>query len=517
VTDRIHDVAIVGYGPVGQTLAALLGKRGLDVAVFERFERPYGRPRAVRFDHEAMRIWQEIGIAEELLDDLMPVRHYDWFGVDGERIARFETPPEGPSGWAFSYSFFQPSLEAALDGAVRAQPTVELHPGWTLAGLAPHDAHVELELRRAQDSQTVRARYVVGADGANSFVREALGIEFEDLGFSERWFVVDLLPADRKAAGLEEFPMQFCQPSRPHMTCPNGRRHQRWEFMVLPDEESEEFERPEKLWKLLAPWLRPGEAEVVRQAVYEFRSAVATQMQSGRCLLAGDAAHLMPPYMGEGLCSGVRDATNLAWKLDLVVRGLASPDLLATYTPERRAHAAALVELSQTMGRVSCELDPQAAAARDREMRAASEVEPWPFPALGEGCDYRGPGSLDTLARRLAVQGTVESGGIRGRFDDVIGRGFVALARPDDPSTLLRADQLATLATLGAHLVSLGESGARDVDGRLTGWLDEHGAAAVVIRPDYYVFGAIDSAAALETLIDALLAQIPTPTEKAHA
>jgi 2-polyprenyl-6-methoxyphenol hydroxylase-like FAD-dependent oxidoreductase len=504
----VHDVAIIGYGPVGQTLAGLLGRRGVDVVVVERFERPYGLPRAMRFDHEAMRLWQEIGFAEAIADDLLPVTRYEWYGADGELDMRFLTPEYGPSGWSFSYSFHQPSLEAALDETVRAQPTVEVRRGCALTGVSQREDHVELEL---SGGEKLEARFVVGADGANSRVREAAGIDFEDLGFNERWFVIDVLPDERVLSRFELFPIQFCDPRRPHVLVPVARRYRRWEFMLLPDEQAEDYQDPRQAWELLEPWLSPDEATILRHAVYEFRSRVAATMRSGRCFLAGDAAHQMPPHMGEGMCSGLRDAANLAWKLDLVLRRRAGERLLETYSTERRPHAVALVQGSREMGKVSCELDPRAAEARDARLRAEGDVAPWPFPGLGEGLSYRGPDAIAALSGRLGVQGRVEAGGRRGRLDDVVGRGFVLIARGESPRTRLTAEQLEALDAVGTHLVALrdgGLDGVADVDGVLSAWLEEHDVAAVLIRPDYYVFGAVTSPRSLPRLVDDLVAQI---------
>jgi 2-polyprenyl-6-methoxyphenol hydroxylase-like FAD-dependent oxidoreductase len=516
MTELVHDVAIVGFGPVGQTLAALLGGYGVDVVVVERFVGPYGLPRAVRFDHEAMRIWQQLGIAEQLQDDAVPVNRYEWFGADGNLSVRFDFPEDGPSGWPWSHCFYQPYLEAALERSAREQPSVDLERGWTLVDLTPTDEAVDLQLERTRglggqadgdEQKSVRARYVVGADGANSAARAALAIDFEDLGFSERWFVVDMLTDEHVAQRFDSFPIQFCDPTRPHMMCPNGRGHRRWEFMLLEHERAEDFERPEDAWALLAPWMSSDEGQIVRQAVYEFRSGVATSWQAGRCFLAGDSAHLMPPHMGEGMCSGLRDAANLAWKLAVVIRGAAGPHLLTSYAAERRPHARALVELSQVMGKISCELDPQAAAQRDAQLRAGPPVVAG-FPSMGDGLRYRGPGSVELGG--LSVQGVVDAGGHTGRFDDVVGRGFVLLASDGDPGSTLSSDQLTALERLQVRLVSLG-SGAgaiRDVDGTMTDWLKRHSAAAVLIRPDFYVFGAVQTPQDISHLVADLLAQL---------
>lgn len=388
-----HDVVIVGNGPVGAATAALLGSHGIETAMYERFATPYGLPRAIRLDHEVMRILQLLGITDQLLDDLLPVHRYEWFGADGALIVNFELP-DGPSGWPFSYTFFQPHLEDALGRAVAAAG-VPVNRGWSLVGLTEHDDHVELELQSTDAvpgarRRRVYAKHLIGADGAHSTVRELLEIDFVDLGFAERWLVVDLLPTD-PSLRFPDFPQQYCDPRRPHMWAPNGRRHRRWEFMLLPGETAEDFEAPERVWSMLAPWLDRSQGELVRHAVYEFGCKLATTMQSQRCFLAGDAGHLMPPQLGEGMCSGLRDANNLAWRFGLAYGGPAGPGVLESYSSERLPHVRELVEQSKAMGRISCELDPHAAAARDKRLRAAGSLEHWPFPRLGPGVAYRGP------------------------------------------------------------------------------------------------------------------------------
>ena len=205
----------------------------------------------------------------------------------------------------------------------------------------------------------------------------------------------------------------------------NGRLHRRFEFMLLPGESGEDFRDEARVWELLAPWMTPDDGRIVRHAVYEFRARLAETMRAGRALLAGDAAHTMPPFMGQGLCSGIRDAANLAWRLDLILRGLATDELLDSYTPERRAQNAWIVNFSAEMGRVSCVLDAAAAAERDAALRAAEAPPPVGLPPLEGGLIAAGA----PLAGARAVQGTVRVAGREGRFDDIAGRGFVLLTR----------------------------------------------------------------------------------------
>jgi 2-polyprenyl-6-methoxyphenol hydroxylase-like FAD-dependent oxidoreductase len=495
------DVAIVGYGPVGQTLAALLARNGHRVAVYERFSGLYDLPRAVYFDDEIMQVWQSLGIADEL--DTIPVASYQWFGADGQTIFRLEHPSVGPSGWEPGYCFYQPTLERALDRTVRALPSATVECGWRAEALEQADDHVELTLRRVREPRTgvveptgetatVRARYVVGADGANSFVRTAAGIAFEDQGFAESWLVVDLLPDDVDALSHLPAPCQWCDPARPHMHTRNGRHHRRFEFMLLPGERPEDFSDPARVWSMLAPWFTPEDGTIVRHAVYEFRGRLAETMRAGRALLAGDAAHTMPPFMGQGLCSGVRDAANLAWRLDFVIRDAAADDLLDGYTAERRPQNEWIVNLSTEMGRVSCTLDPQAAAERDAMLRAAEAPPPLALPPLQDGMLAAGR----PLAGTRAVQGLVRLGERDGRLDDVVGKGFVLLTRRAAELPLALAG---FLQDVGARLVALDE--LEDLDGRLTAWLDTHGVEAVVVRPDACVYGAVEAIEDLPALV----------------
>jgi 2-polyprenyl-6-methoxyphenol hydroxylase-like FAD-dependent oxidoreductase len=530
MTQLDYDVAIVGYGPAGQTMAALLGRAGHRVGAFERFASLYDLPRAVHFDHEIMRVWQALGIVEEIGDDLLPIREYRWFGADGEPMMTMSAETPAPSGWEPNYLFFQPYLERALDRAAKGSASVER--GWSATHLVQHPDHVELVLQRVREdepgqvtptaeSRTVRARYLIGADGAKSTVRAALGIDWEDLGFAANWLTLDLRPHDITA--LEHLPTtcQWCDPRRPHMHTRNGRTHRRWEFMLLPGERPEDFADPARVWELLSPWLGPDEAELTRYAVYEFRAHVAETMRRDRAFLVGDAAHLMPPFLGQGLCSGIRDASNLAWKLDLALRGEAGEELLDSYTAERKPQCEWIVRLSMEMARVSCELDAAAAAERDATMRASETAPPIGLPGIGDGfVQARAEDGPSALAGEFSVQGAVSGPAGEGRFDDVVGRGFVLLAAEGDPRALLGAEDLAFLDSLGTHFVSLDpehEGGIRDLDGRLTSWLARHGAAAVIVRPDFYVFGAVSSVEDLPALVRDLRQQLSISQEVTHA
>jgi catechol 2,3-dioxygenase-like lactoylglutathione lyase family enzyme len=345
-------------------------------------------------------------------------------------------------------------------------------------------------------------------------VRETTGITRRDLGFQERWLVIDAEPHDMGALGHLPTACQWCDPARPTTHMQSGPRHRRWEFMLLPDEEPAEFDDPARVWSLLEPWYRPEDGPLTRSAVYEFRSMVAEQMRRGRVLLVGDAAHLTPPFLGQGMCSGLRDAANVAWKLDLVLRGIAGDELLDTVELERQPQNEAIIRLAVELGRILCQLDPDAAAERDAMVRAAPAPPPPELPPLSGGALH----GNDPLAGTLSVQGTVAVAGREGRLDDVAGGGFQLIVAGGDPLAGLSPEQRALVDALAMTVVSLDD--VRDVDGQLTAWLREHDAHAVLVRPDFYVFGSAESPARLGELLDDLrvsLSATSTPTNAGSA
>jgi hypothetical protein len=304
---------------------------------------------------------------------------------------------------------------------------------------------------------------------------------------------------------------QRCDPERPTTIVQSGPRNRRWEFMLLPHEQPSDFDDPARVWSLLEPWYQPADGPLTRSAVYEFRSMLAEQMRKGHVLLVGDAAHLTPPFLGQGLCSGLRDAANVSWKLDLVLWGLAPEQLLNTIEAERQPQNEAVIRLAIELGKVLCQLDPEAAAERDATLRAAGPPPPLELAPLTAGLLHQPIGEPDPLAGTLSVQGVVERAGREGRFDDVVGGGFQLIVAGGDPVQALSHRQRGLLDTLGATVASLDPAapqGVRDCDGRLTAWLSAHDAHAVIVRPDFYVFGAAASREAVPALLDDLRTQL---------
>ncbi|MFH8802116.1 bifunctional 3-(3-hydroxy-phenyl)propionate/3-hydroxycinnamic acid hydroxylase [Streptomyces sp. NPDC017936] len=521
----MHDVAIVGFGPVGQMLALLLGRQGYDVIALERWPDPYPLPRAAHFDHEVFRIFQAAGVGEEVRAVTDPVPdHYEWRNAAGEPLVRIDWSGNGPSGWPTANFFSQPQLEAVLAGAAENQATVTVRRGCEVVDLQPGGESVRLTIGGA-DGGEVRARYVIGADGANSFVRSTMATSVTDLGFFYDWLVVDTLPHDQAEWSPKNW--QLCDPERPTTIVSGGPGRRRWEFMRLPHENVEELRTPEAAWRLLEPWGRtPENTTIERHTVYTFQARWVDRWREGRLILAGDAAHQMPPFAGQGMCSGLRDAINLAWKLDLVLDGRADPALLDTYTSERSEHVQHAIGMSMALGQVICVLDPEAAASRDARMIATGAdprhaLPPTPPPVLGDGILQRAPdGTRAPDVGHLTPQYEVTHQGRTALLDDLTGGGFTVLTDGTAPLDALDATDRDFLAGIGAALVPLytdsaPPGGYLDAPGGYLPHLREHGHVAAVVRPDFYLFGAAMDGPGLRELVGQLREQLQRPAATA--
>ncbi|SUD31460.1 3-(3-hydroxyphenyl)propionate hydroxylase [Pseudomonas fluorescens] len=512
---QIFDVVIVGFGPVGQLLCSALAQKGHRVAVVERWPEVYPLPRAVCYDHEIRRILESVGIREPLNDLSRAGCLYQWFNADWKLLTQFDWTQDSISGGPFGYFFNQPQLEEVLSQLASEQSTATLFRGHEVVALDNLDSHCELRIKPVPsasgeaDEQMLQARYVIGADGANSFVRRSQNIEWADLGFSEDWLVVDVEPNPGVNIQVPDF-AQWCNPARPTTMVPGGPVYRRWEFMRLPNETIEQLEADEHVWSLLAQWIKPNEGRLIRKAVYHFRSLIAAQWRKGRVLLAGDAAHLMPPFMGQGMCTGMRDAWNLAWKLDLILSGAAHERVLDDYMPERRRQVEAVIDASVTMGKVVCQADPLKALARDKAFLAGEIPQPDPFPAMDSGLLQRDRnGCPGTLAGTLGPHSDVAVNNVIDRLDQWVPRGFHLLTFDADLLASLTTAQRADCEAIGVHPIvlrcadDLGE-GFVDVNGVYQRYFQKHAIKALLIRPDYYVFGALTD----QTHLAQLLAQL---------
>lgn len=501
------DVVIIGCGPVGALAANLLARNGLSVMVLERETVLHPLPRAVHLDHEMLRLFQSAGVIDRVLPDMHETDGHLHVGADGGVIRYMGTVgAPRPFGWANDYFFYQPELEAHLRQGFAGCAQVQLRLGASVTGLAQDAESVTVRYTAEGAEQAVTARWAIGCDGARSAVRKALGVALDDLDFEEPWLVVDAevdgpvmfppVAGVPEGADLQRLSVMMCDPKRPATVVPGRGNHRRWEFMLLPGEDDQAMMAPETVSALVGAWLDGVPHRIVRASTYRFHGLVAERWQVGRVFLAGDAAHQTPPFFGQGMCHGLRDVANLAWKMAAIARDGASAALLDTYQPERDPHVRAVIGAAVAAGRYICELDPQAAAARDARLRAAStpgrtQTAAELIPAIATGVvlgDTPGAGERFVQSR---VQGQL--------LDAVTGQGWRLFARH--------------AGIVGSRGVTRVDAATLDDGGAVLGWLDRHQVDAVLVRPDHYVFGT--SRGDAQSLIDARDAALGTRLEAA--
>ena len=518
------DVLIIGAGPIGLVTALLLARRGHQVTVLERWPQPYPQPRAVHFDDEVARLLADAGIADEIHKFSEPADVYEWRNATGDTLLHFDWSGLGPSGWPMATMMNQPALEDALTRVAQATSGIRVLRGHEAVQLTETDEHVQvLAQDRGGQQHRFTAAWVIGCDGANSFVRTHMPTEMTDLGFFYDWLIIDVVPNEPRV--FDPINLQICDPARPTTVVSGGLGRRRWEFMRMPTETAEDLNTEEAAWRFLQPWdMTPQNSTLERHALYTFQAAWADTWRSGRLMLAGDSAHLMPPFAGQGMCSGIRDAANLAWKLDLVLRGVTGADLLDTYGPERGAHVQNAIGMSVELGKVICVTDAEQAAQRDAVMIAggadpARVLPPLPPSTLTDGVVHRdSSGAPVAGAGVLTPQSRIAMGGRTGPLDDVLGPGFVFICA-QDPTLLLSEDQREFLHGIGAHVVYLvpaendvngdeAEHIAVDIDNAYLPHLAQAGHIAAIVRPDHYLFGSAATTAQVGTLVTDLHTQL---------
>ncbi len=486
-----YDVAVVGCGPTGATLANLLVRSGVKVLVLDKEPRIYPLPRAVHFDDETMRIFQCVGIAEALLKKsrIMPGMRF----VDEQGKLLLDWPRStavGRHGWHGGYRLHQPALEALLRGGLVDNPLCTLVLAAELVDVTEHSSGLSITYceplnketnpvgNPTQNKQAV-AKFVVGCDGANSTVRKLINTNMEDLGFKERWLVVDVL-LKQDMPELGDYTVQYCSASQPMTYCRNPGLRRRWE-MALPDNiTDEQASQPARIWTLLSRWINPENAKLERTAVYTFRSEIAPQWHKGRLFIAGDAAHLTPPFMGQGMCAGIRDASNLAWKLAHCVKFGSDDALLASYQQERAPHAREYIETAISLGELIGTMDASKASAmsHSKPTSAASSEQTTnkkiasPEPRLGAAACFSHPHMNSEHTGFLFSQPCLLDGT---RLDDFCGYEAVLIVCA---RTLLGQgdlqDNALTLLFAEEHPLLADE-------------LEKLGVLAVLLRPDRYI------------------------------
>ncbi|MCX5435608.1 bifunctional 3-(3-hydroxy-phenyl)propionate/3-hydroxycinnamic acid hydroxylase [Streptomyces sp. NBC_00117] len=480
------EVLVVGGGPVGVKMLAELGHAGVRTVGIEMWPEMWKQARAVHFDAEAMRSFQSIGLAAQVSELTSPMRHYRMENEAGDTLLSFATGQWEPQAWHGQNLFHQPEIDALLRAEVERLPSVELRLGTTLLEIDQDDDGVHCHVETVDGTrQTITARWVVACDGANSTVREALGIPVENLGVDDPWLVAD--GQLHGALDMEGDMVLLGRHTRPALFIRLPGDRARIELKVLPGDDPDEIITPAGIARLSKGLLTPENFTPDRRSIYTFRARIAERWRVGNVFLAGDAAHQAPPLFGQGLCAGMRDVSNLVWKLRLVADGRAPESLLDTYESERRPHAWYWVNEAAMMANLVQTTDPEVAARRDAFVLAEPEKGFPADPALGPGLHA---GSVDREAGRLSIQPMLADGT---RLDDLVGRRFLLAASPqllaelpEFVRTALENDPEIAVVSSPEHVGVL---------------LDSVVSSAVLVRPDRYVLGTAQTTRSLEDLL----------------
>ncbi|MGO4957707.1 bifunctional 3-(3-hydroxy-phenyl)propionate/3-hydroxycinnamic acid hydroxylase [Luteococcus sp. Sow4_B9] len=537
MADLDTDVLIAGAGPCGLALANMLGAQGVRTVLVEARDTLIDYPRGVGLDDESMRTLQGIGLAQQVMPHTVPQHVMRLVNGSGETMV-VNDPQGEPFGWPRKFGFNQPLVDKVLAEGLQRHPDVNLRFGHKLTQLTEHEDRVEAEVTLSDGTtSTITAAYHVGCEGGSSFTRKWLGTEFEGRSPSTRWVVIDVR---NDPLGIPNVYLG-ADPARPYVSIGLPHAIRRWEFMLFDDEPTEAVEDDAFIAKLLKDHVPdPANLDVIRRRVFTHHGRIAKTFRRGRVMIAGDAAHLMPVWMGQGWNSGMRDATNLGWKLASVVHGRSTADLLDTYTDERHEHAKAMIDLSMAFGTAIKPTDRKVAFARDvaaRALNVAPQVKSYfsdmkfkPMPRYEKGVvvdvdtmesgkasakrirgrgfgiparnvvEKNSPVGLQFIQPRVLVDGEVKL------LDDAIGAGWALLAWGNDPLQLLdeksralveenqiRTVQIFSDTQLGwatEHFKGTSSLLLGDTTNALKQWFDKRSVGVVLLRPDRFVAAA---------------------------
>ncbi|MFJ3486546.1 bifunctional 3-(3-hydroxy-phenyl)propionate/3-hydroxycinnamic acid hydroxylase [Pseudomonas sp. NPDC090202] len=504
------DVAIVGAGPVGLMIANYLGQCGVKVTLVEKLDSLIDYPRAIGLDDESLRTFQAVGLADAVRPHTTPWHAMRFLTPKGRCFADIQ-PKTDEFGWPRRNAFIQPLADRVLFDGLQRFDNVKVLFSRELESFEQSDSAVVLDLKDQNGRrERLHARYLIGCDGGNSLVRRSLDISFEGKTAPNQWIVVDIAndPLSTPHVYL------CCDPVRPYVSAalPHGVR--RFEFMVMPGETEAELSKPENMRKLLGKVLpNPDHIELIRSRVYTHNARLAGRFRQGRVLLAGDAAHIMPVWQGQGYNSGMRDASNLAWKLALVIKGLASDSLLDSYEQERRDHAKAMIDLSVLAGHVLAPPKRWQGTVRDGVSWLLNYLPPVkryflemrfkPMPQYTRGALIAAPDKTSSVGKMFIQPQVLTEAGERVLLDEVIGKHFAIIAWGCDPTWGLTTAQIQQWQAMGTRFIQVlpdvqlkaaGEAGegvvrVGDSTGRIREWFAQGASSIALVRPDRFVAG----------------------------
>ncbi|MBV6289567.1 bifunctional 3-(3-hydroxy-phenyl)propionate/3-hydroxycinnamic acid hydroxylase [Pseudomonas aegrilactucae] len=518
----IYDLIIVGMGPVGATAANLAGLWGLNALALDKAEHIYENPRAMGLDHEVMRTFDNIGLADAIASHVMPYRASHYLSGGARLIKRIDAAkPPHLLGWSPNYVFSQPPVERALRARIGDFETVTVKLGCEVLGVEQDGALSSVRVRdRHGNEHRHNTHYVLACDGGTSPIRTRLELPMDDLAFDEPWLVVDVMLKDGAGADLPSTNIQYCEVERPCTFVVGPGRHRRWEFMINDDESPVDIARPESIQRLISRWLPADAYDIWRASSYRFHALILQQWRHKQTFFLGDAAHMTPPFLAQGMCQGIRDAMNLIWKLALVRRQLAQPALLDSYQRERAPHVRRTTEVAKAFGQTICERDAGRAAERDKRLELQLQARPDGIMTRQSLIPGLNSGFIDTStgAGELFPQPRVRNHtGEIALLDRFTGQSLRLVLAPDvaDPQLLEQVQR--ACAHLPLHIVQLVDTAPapapwahqyQEQEGVLGAWMRERDCKVLVVRPDHYVYGSAVCSEQALALVQRLLAAL---------
>ena len=470
---REYDVTIVGLGPTGGTIANLFALNGFSVLILEREKNFYPLPRAVHFDDEIMRVFETIGITKDFLKYTIINKGTKFVNSKGKIILDWPRPRKVTiNGWYPSYRFNQPDLERQLRKKLKKYKKVKIIQNSEVTKIKNYKDHVEVLFKNTKDKilYEIKSKYVVGCDGANSATRKEMKTKMDNLGFTQKWAVVDLILKKNKK-NLPDRTIQYSNPKQPATYCRNVGKRRRWEFAIKNNQNENKILSETYIWNFLKPWLKKSEAYIERKAIYTFKSAISRKWRKGRIFIAGDAAHLMPPFMGQGMCAGIRDASNLAWKIVKCLKQRHSEKILDSYQSERFPNAKEYIETTMRMGEFvnaieSTQITDNISSNQDGT-KSMQSIKPKLGPGLGKNKDI----NRGIIFPQLKMKNGKA-------FDDKFSKTPILIIIPE----LKNKSKLSKFPTIITN----------EVPG-LANLLKSYNSKAIIVRPDRFIFQSCSS------------------------
>ncbi|MDG2356622.1 MAG: bifunctional 3-(3-hydroxy-phenyl)propionate/3-hydroxycinnamic acid hydroxylase [Paracoccaceae bacterium] len=487
-----YNIIIVGLGPVGAIMAKLLANFNLTILILEKTREINSSPRAIHFDGEVMRVFQNAGLAAHIKKVARSThKGMHFLGENNETLLiRKGVEGVGEQGWENNWYFFQPDLEKVLRESLKRHPNITIRLGENVTNLRNVESKTQVvtETDLNKGKMYYEGDWIIGCDGAKSLVSKSMSSKIEDLGLDEKWLVIDLIvnKDSLKAASLPDYTIQHCNPKRPMTRCYINSSRRRWEIMVLPDDNIEEVTNAKFIWSILKPWLSPRDAVIERAQIYTFHSIIKTEWRSSHMILAGDSAHQSPPFLGQGLCAGIRDASSLAWRLGWVIEGKVNKNIIDSYVQERKSHVREFIDLAVSCGKTIKSGDPKLITnyfkLENIEQKNAFD---FPKPQLGSGIWMEGDPPLGQISPQF--------------FDEVH-----ALSDYNALYKLILFERLALKENLfgkSLQIVKNWDIAILRANKAVEKWFDCMNVNATLVRPDRYIYGMAND---LEGVVDML-------------